>query len=268
VRQRSATEAMPRFRAMPFSIRLLPPGAKLLLIQCGAVLLWLALFVPVLEILGVQPSWLQSLGVGILAIGLGRAWGLAAWWLPINFLFIPGLSLMLGLGLSANWYLAGFATLLLVYWSGARSQVPLYLSSRKAWRAVAELMPKGAVLADLGSGLGGMLVYLSRQRPDGAYFGIENAPLPFLVGWLRTRLSGAHCEMSRSSFWNTDLARFDVVYAYLSPVPMADLWRKARAEMRPGTLFISNSFAVPNMEPSGVIQLDDLHRSTLYLYRL
>lgn len=267
--RRVAIEAMPRFRAMPDSIRRLPAAAKLVPIQCGAMLLWLTLFVPLLEILDIQPSsWLQSLGAGILAVGLGRAWGLGAWWVPINFFFIPGLSLMLGLGLSANWYLAGFATLLLVYWGGARSQVPLYLSSRKAWRAVAELMPKGAVLADLGSGLGGMLVYLSRQRPDGRYFGIENAPLPFLVGWLRVHLSGAHCEMSRSSFWDADLARFDMVYAYLSPVPMADLWRKARAEMRPGTLFVSNSFAVPNMDPSGMIQLDDLHRSTLYLYRL
>jgi hypothetical protein len=269
VRLRSSIEAMPQIPAVPSSARRLPPGVKLLLVQGVAMLLWLALFMPLLGSLGVQlPSWQQAVGVGILAAGLGRGWGLSTWWLPINFLFIPGLLFMLGLGLAANWYLAAFAALLLVYWGVGRSQVPLYLSSRNAWRAVADVMPKDAVLGDLGSGLGGMLIYLSRQRPDGAYFGIENAPLPFLVGWLRARLSGTRCEMSRRNFWKVDLARFDLVYAYLSPVPMLDLWRKVQAEMRPGSLFISNTFAVPGVEAAATVQLDDLHCSTLYLYRL
>jgi hypothetical protein len=32
------------------------------------------------------------------------------------------------------------------------------------------------------------------------------------------------------------------VYAFLSPVPMAEVWRKASTELRPGALLVSNSF--------------------------
>ncbi len=97
---------------------------------------------------------------------------------------------------------------------------------------------------------------------------MEIAPLPFLVSWLRMRLSKGRCEVRWGSLWRVDLQPFDVVYAYLSPVPMADLWRKIQREMRPGTLFISNTFEVPGVEPSEVVELDDLHQSRLYLYRL
>ena len=76
-------------------------------------------------------------GRASIAVALGLAWRLPRWWLPINFLFIPGLLVMQGLDLASSWYLAAFALLLLVYGGVARSQVPLYLSSQKAWHAVA-----------------------------------------------------------------------------------------------------------------------------------
>jgi len=246
-----------------------PPGMKFLLLQLFVVALWLMLAMPLLDGLGVFPQpWQHALGAGVIAAAMGRAWRLPGWWLPINFLFIPGLVLMQGLELASYWYLAAFALLLLVYWSVARSQVPLYLSSRQAWRALADVMPSNAAFADLGSGLGGLPAFLARQRPEGKYAGIENAPLPFLYSWLRAWLDKGAYEIKWGSFWNLNLQPYDVVYAYLSPVPMAALWLKVQAEMRPGTLFISNTFTVPAVEPCKVVQLDDLHHSRLYLYRL
>jgi hypothetical protein len=64
------------------------------------------------------------------------------------------------------------------------------------------------------------------------------------------------------------LAKYDVVYAYLSPVPMADLWKKARLEMRPGSLFVSNGFIVPDVWPTQAIALGDRVGSTLYIWRM
>ena len=58
------------------------------------------------------------------------------------------------------------------------------------------------------------------------------------------------------------LAQYDVVFAYLSPAPMKRLWRKARAEMRRGTVFISSTFAVPEQSPHQTVQVDDLHQHT------
>jgi len=127
---------------------------------------------------------------------------------------------------------------------------------------------------DLGSGLGGVLTHLARVRPDGHYSGVESAPLPFLWSWLRIKLGGyRNCKVHWGSIWDEnlgvcDLAQYDVIFAYLSPVPMERLWRKARAEMRPGTLFISSTFSVPEQSPHETIQVDDLHHSELLIWRM
>lgn len=266
---RPSTDSLGRLSIAQFFGREIPPVMKLLLIQPGAAVLWLFLGIPLLSQLELSsPWWLQALCAGAIAASLGRAWRLPLWWLPINFFFIPAMLAMSGMAIAAHWYLAILALLLLVYGSVARSQVPLYLSSRQAWRAVADLVPPQAAFADLGSGLGGLPAFLSRNLPEGSFTGIETAPLPFLFSRLRAILDGGGYEIRWGSFWKLDLHGFDVVYAYLSPVPMTDLWRKVQAEMRPGTLFISNTFAVPGVEPAEVLQLDDLHRSRLYLYRL
>ena len=266
VRLQPNTSGMPSASATGLSALRRVPGLKFLLVQALAVVLWLALVQPLLGVALAPVS--QALGVGLMAALLGWLWHLPRWWLPINILFVPGLVAMLSLTLAPHWYLIAFMVLLLVYWSAARGQVPLYLSSREAWQAVAERIPPSSVVVDLGSGLGGLLRFLARQRPDGTYVGMETAPLPFLASWLRAWLGGMRYEIRWSSLWNADLRAFDVVYAYLSPVPMARLWGKVQAEMRPGSLFISNTFQVPGVEPAEVVQLDDLHHSRLYLYRL
>ena len=222
------------------------------------------------------PPLLLALLCGTIAAAFSRMAGLARWWLPIQLLFAPALVLMLALKLPPNFFLAAFLILLVVYWSTFRTQVPLYLSSREAWQALETLLPepqpqpeKNFTFMDIGSGIGGVLTHLARARPDGRYFGVEAAPLPYLLSWLRIRLSGStNCEVKWGSLWSCDLTPYDVVFAYLSPVPMEDLWQKVRSEMRPGTLFISNTFAVPDHPPQDIITLDDLHHSTLYIWRL
>ena len=98
---------------------------------------------------------------------------------------------------------------------------------------------------------------------------METAPLPFLLSRLRILLRGyRNCSVSWGSLWDCDLAQYDVVFAYLSPVPMGRLWRKAQDEMRPGALFISNSFDVPEQPPLYTYSVDDLHHSTLYIWRM
>ena len=227
---------------------------------------------------GLQPSPLVfALLCGLLAAAFSHFAGLARWWLPIQLLFAPALVFMLALSIPPNVSLAAFLILLAVYWSTFRTQVPLYLSSNKVWHALEELLPdseNGFRFIDLGSGLGGVLTHLARARPDGHYSGVESAPLPFLWSWLRIRLGGyRNCNVRWGSIWDEnlkicDLAQYDVVFAYLSPVPMERLWRKARAEMRPGTVFISSTFAVPEQTPHETVQVDDLHRSTLLVWRM
>lgn len=252
-------------------LKKLPPSAIALLLQCAAFSLTLL----VIGVTGLHDSpLLFALLCGLLAAAFSFLSGLAKWWLLIQLLFVPALVLMLQVELPPNFFLGAFLTLLLVYWSAFRSQVPLYLSSNKVWRAIECLLPAtttnpGFTFVDLGSGLGGVLTHLAKVRPDGLYTGVEVAPLPFFWSWLRTRLGGyRNCRMHWGSLWDCDLSQYDVVFAYLSPVPMEKLWHKARAEMRPGTLFISSTFAVPDQLPHEAVQVDDLHHSTLLIWRM
>ena len=252
----------------------LPPSVTAALLQFTAF----ALTLLSVRLSGLQPSPLAfALLCGLLAASLSRLAGLARWWLPIQLLFAPALILMLALNIPPGFFLAAFLILLALYWSTFRTQVPLYLSSQKVWRALEGLLPDaktGFRFIDLGSGLGGVLTHLASARPDGHYSGVESAPLPFLWSWLRVRLGGyRNCKVHWGSIWDgsleaCNLAQYDVVFAYLSPVPMERLWRKARAEMRPGTVFISSTFTVPDQAPQQKIQVDDLHRSTLLIWRI
>lgn len=249
----------------------LPPAVIALLLQATAFACVL-LFARTSQL---QPSpLLFALLCGALAAAFSRMAGLARWWLLIQFLFVPALVLMLTLNIPPGFFLAAFLILLLVYWSTFRTQVPLYLSSRKIWQALELLLPvaapgKNFTFIDLGSGIGGVLTHLAPLRPDGRYHGVEAAPLPFLLSWLRIRLSGyRNCQVHWGSLWDCDLAQYDVVFAYLSPVPMDKLWQKAQREMRPGTLFISNTFAVADHPPQQTFTVDDMHRSTLYIWRM
>lgn len=244
----------------------LPPILKALLLQLAAftILILLSRYADLR-----LPLWGASIGVGVLAAAMAWLAKFPRWWLPIQLLFVPALAAMLLLGVPSWIYLAGFILLAVVYWSTYRSQVPLYLSSRKAWRAIEPLLPQGRAFrfADIGAGLGGVLAYLARGRPDGQFVGVENAPLPFMLAWIRLK-PYSNCILRREDFWHMDFSGFDVIYAYLSPVPMGRLWEKACREMQPGTLLISNTFEIPGQVPDQIVELDDFHRSRLLVWRI
>lgn len=245
-------------------LRVLPPALLGLSLQfvASVLTLLLAKFSPLnLTLFGF------SLVQGLLAASLARMANMPRWWLVIEFLFAPALVGALSLQLSSSWYLAGFVLLALVYWSVFRTRVPLFLTSSRAHAALAELLPdsKGFSMIDLGSGLGGVLARLSGARADGNYIGVETAPLPFVISRLRLARM-RNCKVTWGDFWQCDLGRFDVVYAYLSPVPMAQLWQKVKQEMKPGSLFVSNTFTVHGVAPDRTISLDDMSGSVLYVW--
>lgn len=209
------------------------------------------------------PVWVALAGFG--AALLSRGLGLPAWWQAISLAFVPLLWLALQGDIDPAWFLAGFALLALTSLGAVRTRVPLYLSSPRAAAALAARLPERARVLDLGCGLGGPLARLSALRPDAALSGVEAAPLNWLIA--RLRLHG-RAQIRLGSIWDSDLSHHDVVYAYLSPAPMARLWQKARAEMRPGSLFVSNTFAVPGVEPDEVVELHDLSQAQLLIWRM
>jgi SAM-dependent methyltransferase len=215
-----------------------------------------------------------ALCCGLIAAGLSYFAKLPLWWLLIQAFFAPALAATLALNIQPRYFLIGFLLLGLVYWNTFHTQVPLYLSSKKVWLALENFLPpsdpdKNFKFIDIGSGLGGVLTHLAGVRPDGDYTGVESAPLPYTWSRLRIRFGGyRQCHVQWGDFWHCDLTGYDVVFAYLSPAPMERLWQKAKTEMKPGAVFISSTFNVPGQIPAQTVQIDDLHHSTLLIWRM
>jgi SAM-dependent methyltransferase len=247
----------------------LPVWLKAAVAQAAAVLLTVLSFKTATS-LGVHLSQGAAMLIdGSVAVSASLVLGLPSWWMPIQALFVPCLLATLHLSLPPEIFLAGFILLWLVFRSSVKDRVPLYLSDATTRRALAGLLPLSSEFSflDLGSGLGGTLTYLAAQRPDGKFQGVESAPAPFAMSWLRLRRR-ANAHVRFADLWRENLSAYDVVYAFLSPDPMPDLWRKARAEMRPGALFISNSFEVPGVLPTRTLLLEDFRRTRLLIWRM
>lgn len=231
-----------------------------LLIQCANLLIWLAL-----GFFAGFSWWLALLVPGFLALLAAWCWHDGRWWLPIHALFLPLALLVLRLDIAPLWYLVAFALCWLVFGHVGHSRVPLYLSNRQALRQLEPYLPYGARLLDIGGGTGTVLAWLTRHRPDLSLAGVELAWLPWLLGRLRLPRNVA---WHRADYAVLDFSSFDVTYAFLSPVPMLALWQKACTEMQPGSLFVSNTFAVPGVPPDEIIELGDWKGGKLLLWRM
>ncbi|MFN4148549.1 MAG: class I SAM-dependent methyltransferase [Rhodocyclaceae bacterium] len=188
------------------------------------------------------------------------------WWIPIHLAFMPLVVFVHGLDIAPGWFLAAFVLLLLVFWRTDRSRVPLYLTNQATAEALLKLLPATPCrFLDLGCGDGGLLRRLALARPDCLFTGIEHAPLPWLIARLRT-MGLANVMIRRGDFWTVPLGGHAVVYAFLSPAPMPQLWVKAKREMSPGSLLVSNSFAVPGQRADTTVEVADRRNTRLFLY--
>jgi SAM-dependent methyltransferase len=207
---------------------------------------------------------------GVLAAAIGWRLGLSRWWLWINLAFLPALLLVQRADLPAWLFLLGFVLLLLINWNSLRERVPLYLSGHKAQQrlqqCLSELEPP-LRFVDLGCGTAGILLQLARQFPRGQFVGVETAPLLFVVAWLRC-LFQENCSIRYRSLWRVDLSQFDVVYCFLSPVPMPRLWAKAQAEMRAGSRLISNTFEIPGVPADRLLEVDQGRQTALLIWQI
>ena len=235
------------------------PAVRAMLIQCGAAPLTLAIIYLMASFRFPVDYLSVAVVQGLLAAAITWKFGLASWWRAIQLLFPLAVLAALALQLPSWLFLLIFLILLGLYWSTFRTQVPYYPSHPAVWDAVRQQLPapreggRPLRLIDIGSGLGGLVLYLGRARPDAACEGIELAPLPWLYSWLRAKFTRANAQFRLGDYEKLDFAAYDLVFAYLSPAAMAELWRKASAEMRPGTMLASYEFAIDARAPDRTI---------------
>ena len=209
-----------------------------------------------LQVLFRATGWLADtlvfgLTQGVLAALVTYVRKFRYWWLPIQLVFPVAMLLLLALQISPIWYLGGFFVLLLLFWGAVVTRVPLYLSGRAVWEAVLAVLPPDRPLRvmDVGSGLGGLVLYLAAKRPDCEVSGIEISPFLWMVSCVRQALAKHKARFVPGNYERCALDGYDVVFAYLSPVVMDSLWLKANREMRPGSLFLSFEFPVEGIDP-------------------
>ncbi|WP_153109460.1 class I SAM-dependent methyltransferase [Propionivibrio limicola] len=239
-------------------------------LQFGAFLLALALSWPHSALHDEQLPWPQTaFAIGAIAFVLAHVAKERWWWKAIHTIFAPSVAIAGTLHTPPEWYLFGLITLLLFYRGALSGQVPLYLSNRAAIAALSQIIARQKQIRfiDLGAGTGSVAYRLAQNFPDTHVSGIENAPASWLIGYLRTR-GKKNCHWRWGDIWKTDLSHCNIAYAFLSPAPMTRLWEKARNEMPPGSLLISNSFPIEDVEATEIIDVDDTRRSKLYCYRI
>ena len=186
----------------------------------------------------------------ITAVGLVFFLRLDWWWLVIEFSFPIAIVFALYIGLPPATSLLLFFILFLVFGTTFRTRVPYYPSKSSLPGSILELLPKEQNIhfLDVGSGFGGLLFDLSKARPGWSLSGIEIATVPWLFSVAKKRFFGnSNLEFTLGRYEDINFSTFNVVFSYLSPVVMSEIWSKVQNEMVPGTLFLSYEFSVPGV---------------------
>ncbi|WP_020166521.1 MULTISPECIES: class I SAM-dependent methyltransferase [Methylotenera] len=182
----------------------------------------------------------------LFAIGFSYIFSMAAWWHVIHGLFPLLVGAMLKYPISQAYYFYGLVFTSALYWSTFRSQVPYFPSNSHVQALVKNIISnKGPVrVIDIGSGLGGLMMQLSKNMPHSSFYGIEIAPLPWVISFLRSKILKSSAKFCYGDYRNLSFADYDVIYAYLSPAVMSAVWQKAAKEMTSGSFLISNEFEI------------------------
>jgi len=223
------------------------PAVVALLIQFASLSIITLFLVGLWQTAHVKLTLNQAiLSQAVLTLFMTRWFNLAWWWCLIQPLFPFAIVLALWMSLPSYFYLALFLFLLVFYWSTYRTQVPYYPSTQNAWLVVEKLLPQDRAISfvDIGSGLGGLVIYLGNKRPESKFIGVEIAPMPWLFSYLRKGGKARNTQFLRSNYERMDFSEFDVIFAYLSPAAMSGLWKKAKEEMKAGSLLISYEFPI------------------------
>ena len=248
----------------------LPPAALALLIQVFSLLLCLA-FVVFFELHFAYsfPLYIFVVSQAALAAFFSFLLSMDWWWRAIQFFFPILVILFASSKISSNYYLLALIIFALIYWSSFRTRVPYFPSKPSLLPTILNLLPPEAPIKfiDVGSGMGGLLIELSKVNGKNQFSGIEIAPLPWVVSFLRGKYCKSHARFLFGDYEKLCFSNYDVVFAYLSPAAMPGLWIKAKREMRKGTILLSYEFIVPDVQPDLCIN-NDSNDPTLYLWRI
>ena len=126
-------------------------------------------------------------------------------------------------------------------------------------------------IVDVGSGNGRFSREIAKALPGAQVLGLETAP--HCVWWSRgmaklQKLS--NLQYWRGDFMKYDFAKADGMVMYLSAYVASEIGKKLTAQVRPGTLIISNNYRLWNgWEPIEILEIQTVYpqQKHVYIYR-
>lgn len=142
-------------------------------------------------------------------------------------------------------------------------------SSRLAMKQVLQFVTptQPGPLYELGAAWGSLVFPLARAFPERQIVAYELSTIPWLFLLLRVRVSRlSNIKVLRRNFFRDDLGEAAAVVCYLYPEGMVRLSTKLKSELAPGTVVVSNTFALPGWMPVQQAQLNDMYGTKVYRF--
>lgn len=142
----------------------------------------------------------------------------------------------------------GFLFLLLsMFWPPDSPWAPWWRTNKKVARAMCRLagVSKEDVIYDLGSGTGTALMIAAKEF-GASGVGIEIDPLRFFASsmLLHSNRLSHKVKIIRKNFFDVDISKATVIFAYLVPKALERLKPKLLKELKPGTLLVSFRYKI------------------------
>ncbi len=143
-------------------------------------------------------------------------------------------------------------------------------SNSKAKNALLASIPPLEVgkILELGAGFGTLALPLAKKFPDREVWAYEISLVPYLVLLLRKKiLKLKNLRVRRKNFHKISFNDAALCVCYLFPKGMERLKNKFDKELGPGSVIVSNTFGLHAWKPENVIEVGDLMRSKIFVYR-
>ncbi len=157
----------------------------------------------------------------------------------------------------------------IVYWS-IRNGISPMPTSLKVKKGLFELLPEKVEgdVYELGSGWGTLVFPLAVRYPETHVIGYETSLIPYWISYgFLLAFPKRNLALKRQDFFQVDLKGAHLIVCFLYPGAMEKLKEKFEKELQPGTLIVSNTFAIPGWKPIQIQEVKDLYRTKIYLYR-
>ncbi|MBJ9696371.1 methyltransferase [Burkholderia cenocepacia] len=130
--------------------------------------------------------------------------------------------------------------------SSALTGVPTLSSGRSEAHDVISLLKRAglsrhAVIVDLGSGWGALVVALARAFPEASVEGVEISLFPYFISRLRTH-GLSNVSLRWGNFFHGELGHADAIVCYLMPDVMPKVCELLDRNLKAGTYVVSNTF--------------------------